>query len=61
MKARKKATAIRPAQLPREGWDEAFCLMAERGDDRLLDEPTPTVFDETEWACLTDLQFPRED
>jgi antitoxin MazE len=34
---------------PREGWAEAFREMAERGDDRLIDEPTPTVWDAEEW------------
>lgn len=28
---------IRPNRRVREGWDEAFRLMATRGDDRLLD------------------------
>ncbi|MDO9130929.1 MAG: AbrB/MazE/SpoVT family DNA-binding domain-containing protein, partial [Anaerolineales bacterium] len=30
---------IRPTARPRTGWDEQFRAMAERGDDRLLDEP----------------------
>ena len=34
---------------PRAGWAEAFRAMAEAGDDKLLDEPTPTKFDEEEW------------
>lgn len=29
---------IRPAQHPRAGWDEAFRQMAERGDDKSLDD-----------------------
>jgi antitoxin MazE len=29
---------IRPAKRPRSGWEEQFARMAERGDDRLLDE-----------------------
>lgn len=41
---------IRSAHPPREGWDEAFRLMAERGDDALVDDATPrNVFDESEW------------
>lgn len=28
---------IRPASRPRDGWEEAFHLMAEQGDERLLD------------------------
>lgn len=34
---------------PREGWEESFRLMAERGDDRLLDDTEPTSFDEEDW------------
>ncbi|GAB4484725.1 MAG: hypothetical protein Fur0016_15470 [Anaerolineales bacterium] len=34
---------------PRQGWREQFKTMSEAGDDRLLDEPTPTQFDEDEW------------
>jgi len=40
---------IRPASRPRDGWDEQFRAMAERGDDHLLDEPIPTQWDVTEW------------
>lgn len=42
---------IRAARHPREGWEEQFRLMAERGDDQLLD-PEPfslTEWDEREW------------
>jgi len=38
-----------PMRPPREGWEDAFSAMVKRGDDRLLDESPPTVFDETEW------------
>ncbi len=42
---------IRSAHLPREGWDEAFRRMAERGDDRMDEEAASlTAFDETEWT-----------
>ncbi len=34
---------------PREGWDEAFHRMAQRGEDRLLDEPQPTDWEAREW------------
>jgi hypothetical protein len=34
---------------PREGWEDAFRIMAKRGDDVLLEEPLPTSFDENEW------------
>jgi len=40
---------IRSAHAPREGWETAFRLMAQRGDDALIDEATSNSFDETEW------------
>ena len=43
------AIVIRPVQAPRAGWEEAFKEMAKRGEDLLLDEETPTRFDEGEW------------
>ena len=42
---------IRSAHHPREGWGEAFQIMAKRGDDTLLDsvaESDPT-WDDEEW------------
>jgi antitoxin MazE len=33
----------------RADWDKAFAAMAERGDDRLLDEGAPGKWDETDW------------
>ena len=33
----------------REGWAEAARSLRERDEDQLLDPPTPTSFDETEW------------
>lgn len=45
---------VRPIQRPRFGWEEQFALMAERGDDRLLDEEGARLSqwdaDEWEWA-----------
>jgi len=41
---------IAAAVRPRAGWAEAARAMAERGDDALLDPPTPTEFDDAEWA-----------
>jgi len=41
---------IESAWRPREGWAEAARVMAERRDDALLDEPTPTEFDAEEWT-----------
>jgi antitoxin MazE len=42
---------IRPIAPPqtRKGWDQAFAEMAALGYDRLLDEPTATLWEETEW------------
>ena len=41
---------IRPARVPRQGWDEAFRRMSERGDDVLDDQASLTAFDDTEWT-----------
>jgi antitoxin MazE len=40
---------IRSTSRPRAGWDEQLRAMAERGDDRLLDEPAATHWDTREW------------
>ncbi len=42
---------IRPATYPRQGWDEAFQAMAERGEDQLLDGSLTgqTRWDQEEW------------
>ena len=42
---------IRPVTYPRQGWDEAFKAMAERGDDQLLDSDLTgqTRWDQEEW------------
>jgi antitoxin MazE len=42
---------IRPVPTPRRGWSEAFAKMAQRHDDKLLDEDTtqPTEWDRSEW------------
>jgi len=34
----------------RDGWSEAAQRARERGEAGLLDEQTPTAFDETEWV-----------
>jgi hypothetical protein len=41
---------IEPASVTRDGWAEAARLIRERGEDGLLDPPTPTRFDESEWV-----------
>ena len=38
LEAQQGQIVIRAAQRPRAGWEEQFRAMAERGDDRLLDE-----------------------
>ena len=50
MDVRGNELVIRSPRKPREGWEDAFREMAARGDDRLLDEYTPTEFDHTEWT-----------
>jgi antitoxin MazE len=40
---------LRAAPQLRQGWAEAFATMAAQGDDRLLDESTPTAWDDLEW------------
>ena len=34
---------------PRAGWAEAARELRNRGEGGLLDDPVPTVFDESEW------------
>lgn len=42
---------IRSTKQPRQEWEHAFRLMAERGDDSLLDSvlPAQTQWDDDEW------------
>jgi antitoxin MazE len=40
---------IRSARQPRQGWEDRFRAMHEQADDRLLDIPTPSEWDEHEW------------
>jgi len=51
LEVREGQLVIRPSRRPRSGWAEQFRLMAERGDDRLLDAETtsPTRWDADEW------------
>lgn len=43
---------IRSARRAREGWDSMFQMMAERGDDQLLDDDalSTTAWDQDEWT-----------
>jgi len=40
---------LRAAHKPREDWDKAFQEMALNGNDKMLDDVTPTKFDDEEW------------
>ncbi len=42
---------IRPASRPRDGWEDAFRSMAEKGEDRLFDVTlaAPSQWDKEEW------------
>ena len=41
---------IEPAPVPRAGWEDDARLIRDRGEDGLLDELTPTAFDDTGWV-----------
>jgi antitoxin MazE len=43
------AIVIEPANTTRAGWAVAAKQMHERGEDRLLDPPVSTNFDENDW------------
>ncbi len=43
------AVVIARATSARSGWADAAKQMRQRNEDRLLDTPTPTRFDEKEW------------
>jgi antitoxin MazE len=49
VQVREGAVVIRSHRRPRAGWAGAARQMRERGDERLLDEPTATRFDRSEW------------
>jgi len=40
---------IQSATRRRQGWDAAFAAMAAAGDDALLDAPTSTEWERSEW------------
>jgi antitoxin MazE len=44
------AIVIARASPPRAGWAEAARRLRQRGEDRLLEAPTPTRFDGEEWT-----------
>ena len=41
---------VRGVRRSRAGWAEAARTMRKRGQDALLDEPTPTRFDQEDWT-----------
>ena len=49
LRVRHGAVVITSTARPRAGWGEAAKHMRQRDEDRLLDEPTPTHFDEENW------------
>jgi antitoxin MazE len=49
IRARKGAIVIERVGRPRAGWAEAARQLRERSNDRLLDEPVGTRFDDEEW------------
>ncbi len=49
LRVRPGAIVIQPAAGARAGWAEAALRLARRGEDELLDMPTPTRFDAEEW------------
>ncbi len=50
MKVEGNKLIIQASRHPRQGWDEHFADMAEKGDDQLLDETSQTRWDEEEWT-----------
>ena len=49
LKAEHGRLVVRAARGPRAGWADAAKVMGARGDDQLLDAPTSTRFDDTDW------------
>lgn len=47
--ARPGRLVVQAAKRPRAGWAEAARTMHERGEDRLLDQPSSTRFEAEEW------------
>ena len=41
---------VHSAHAPRQGWEDQFAALSEQGDDRLLDEASPTQWDGEEWT-----------
>jgi antitoxin MazE len=42
---------IRAIPERRQGWEQAFAMMAEHQDDTLLDEDITTAWEQWDWSC----------
>ncbi len=49
MDVRDGALLIRSPKHPRAGWDRDFERMALEGGDKMLGQPVPTAWDDSEW------------
>lgn len=49
LRVRDREVIITSVNEPRSGWAEAARHARKQDHDRLLDEPTPTEFDQKEW------------
>ena len=49
VRVRGRAVVIMPVGQPRSGWAEAAKQMRQRNEDRLLEGPTGTRFDDEDW------------
>ena len=49
LRVREGATTILPSKAPRAGWADAARALREQGASGMLDDSTPTRFDEDEW------------
>jgi len=49
LEVRNGQIVISPAGKPRFGWTKAAQALSMHGEDHLLDNPSPTSFDQEEW------------
>ncbi len=53
LEVRGESVVVRPVRSVRDGWEESFKLMRQRGDDAVIDEEAvgcETEWDESEWT-----------
>jgi antitoxin MazE len=50
LRAGKGRLVIQPDHAPRQGWEQDFAAMAERGDGRALPGEITNAFDRNEWT-----------